>query len=107
MHRPNERSTRVPVADTEAAFDAFDEDAQGIGCGPGEHRRLNGELPTSMGMFRFQPSMRRGPERNCASLSGCSRSCCVSGSSLQIISDAARKPASARKPRCACSSRRR
>ena len=28
MHRPDERSTRVPVADTEAAFDAFDEDAQ-------------------------------------------------------------------------------
>ncbi len=28
MHGPDERSTRVPVADTEAAFDAFDEDAQ-------------------------------------------------------------------------------
>ena len=28
VHRPNKRITRVPVADTEAAFDAFDEDAQ-------------------------------------------------------------------------------
>ena len=28
VHRPDERSTRVPVADTEAAFDAFDEDAR-------------------------------------------------------------------------------
>ena len=53
MHGPDERSTRVPVADTEAAFDAFDEDAgvsdaaaasrNGSTANPDEH----GHVPVS------------------------------------------------------------
>ena len=53
VHGPDERSTRVPVADTEAAFDAFDEDAgvsdtaaasrNGSTANPDEH----GHVPVS------------------------------------------------------------
>jgi RND family efflux transporter MFP subunit len=53
VHRPDERITRVPVADTEAAFDAFDEEAQasdtvaesrnGSTANPDEH----GHVPVS------------------------------------------------------------
>jgi RND family efflux transporter MFP subunit len=53
VHRPNKRITRVPVADAEAAFDAFDEDAQvsdavpesrdGSTANPDEH----GHVPVS------------------------------------------------------------
>ena len=37
MQQPKERRTRVPVAATEAAFDAFDEDAQAADATPESH----------------------------------------------------------------------
>ena len=43
VHGPDERSTRVPVADTEAAFDAFDEDAQVSDAVRGKPQRLDGD----------------------------------------------------------------
>jgi len=48
VHEPNPRKSVVSVADTDAAFDAFDEEAQV----PARPRALRDRM-MSMGMFRF------------------------------------------------------
>jgi hypothetical protein len=48
VHRPDERGTRVPVADTEAAFDAFDEDA-GVSDTAGASRNGSSRAPDEHG----------------------------------------------------------
>ena len=57
VHGPDERSTRVPAADSEAAFDAFDEDA-GVSDAAAEAATARPALPMSMDMLRYRLPMR-------------------------------------------------
>ena len=98
MHRPDERSTRVPVADTEAAFDAFDEDARRIRYRRGKPQRLNRD-PDEHGHVPVSTEYARGTGKKLRIFVGLARGRVVYRLlRCKSLSDEARKRASARKP---------